>query len=53
MRVDRSHRCEENEHFIKLSNINKLAVNKLDECHILYTVPSVTVLTQFNRSLWM
>jgi len=38
MRVDRSHCCEENGHFIKLSNVNKLAVNKLDECHIPYTV---------------
>jgi len=26
---DRSHRWEENEHFIKLSNVNKLSVNKL------------------------
>jgi len=47
MRVDRSHCCEENEHFIKLSNVNKLAVNKLDERHSPCTVP-----TQFNRTLW-
>jgi len=36
--VDRCHRSEENEHLIKLSNVKKLAVNKLDECHIPYTV---------------
>jgi len=33
--------------FIKLSN-----VNKLDDCHIPYTVPSASVPTQFNRMLW-
>jgi len=26
---DRSHRWEESEHFIKLSNVNKLAINKI------------------------
>jgi len=49
MRVDRSHRCEENEYFIKLLNVNKLAINKLDECN---TMPSATVTTQFNWTLW-
>jgi len=44
--------CEEIEHFIKLSNINKLVVNKLDECYIPYTVLSATLPTQFNRMLW-
>ena len=52
MRIDRSQRSQENEHFIKLSNVNKLAVNKLDKCNIPYTVPNATVPTQFNQTLW-
>jgi len=40
---NRSYRCEENEHFIKLPNVNKLAENKHDECHIPHMVPSAIV----------
>jgi len=48
MLVNRSQCCEENEHFIKLQ-MYKLAINKLDECDIPYTVPihfNWTFLTQ-------
>jgi len=36
---DRSNLCEENEHLIKLLNVNELAVKKLDKCHIPHIVP--------------
>jgi len=49
---DKSHCWEENEHFIKLSNVNKLAVNKLvltynvsmgagSQSHVTYCRPSL------------
>ena len=39
--VNRSHHCEENEHFIKLSNVNKLAINQTWVPHSVHYADSI------------